>query len=203
MQTLKNQPHCLRTWTWVTERGRQDEPKQTKQKKNNYVPFRFHLFLSSVIEKYSQISYLQRNEQNSSLIKQICLGLVRVSGQQGLLSWKRNFTSMSLLIWFWTNKTRKNRSTVHVKQRGRMHSSQQTINMATAPIPAPTCGCLQDLTFLIIMLQCLFSFTTECFQAQSLFPPSAALRHIDSPVNHLMNHSWDTLLKLCIIEELV
>jgi len=85
----------------VTERGRQDEPKQTKQKKNNYVPFRFHLFLSSVIEKYSQISYLQRNEQLYFDQTDFCFRCGKDFWAAGIVVFEgRNFTSMAFLIWF-------------------------------------------------------------------------------------------------------
>lgn len=51
--------------------------KQTENQTANYVPF---ISLSSVIEKYSQISYLQRNEPNSSSIFKVCRGCLDSAG---------------------------------------------------------------------------------------------------------------------------
>lgn len=84
----------------------------------NKIMFPLYLSLSSVIEKYSQISYLQRNGQNPSLIRQICrvwCGCLRKGG------WGGGVTSMAYLI-----RIKKDQS-VHVKQRGRMNTSQETI----------------------------------------------------------------------------
>lgn len=65
----------------------QNKPNRNKRNNNNnHVPF---ISLSSVIEKYSQISYLQRNEQNSSLIKQVLQGSLGCCLKEGehILAW--------------------------------------------------------------------------------------------------------------------
>lgn len=83
------------------------------------------------------------------------------------------------------NKKQKNKErqeqTVHVKQRGRMHSSQQSINMATAPIPAPTYGrLLQDLTSFVCncvamsLLLCMWiMFSSTIIPLSSISCPQA------------------------------
>lgn len=106
-----------------------NQNKPNKKKIPIMIPL--YLFLSSAIEKYSQISYLQRNEQNSSWIKTMFYGLVR------------------FFIWF--KKGGQTGSNRFETERKYAHNPTRD-NMATAPIPAPTSRLLQELKNIDVIL---------------------------------------------------
>lgn len=148
-----------------------NKPNRNKKK----IMFPLYLSLSSVIEKYSQISYLQRNEQNPSFIRQICrvwCGCLRGGG---------GVTSMAYLI-----RIKKDQS-VHVKQRGRMNTSQQTIwlllwfqhrHVDTFRNSYMSCNSLSNFCLNLI------------FSSNNHVPFLLWI------IQHQINHSWDTFLKV-------